>query len=164
MKTKELVQHLQKRIPFAEIHEKFDAELDARVSAETAAAALAALKGEGFAHLSNLTCVDWIADERFDVTYNLWSYTKKVHITVKAAVSRTEPAIASVGDLWPQAPFYEREIHEMFGVDFIGNDDLRPMFLHNWKEIPPLRKDFDSEAYAKKAYTYKGSDAARGGK
>ncbi|MCK5399847.1 NADH-quinone oxidoreductase subunit C, partial [bacterium] len=47
---------------------------------------------------------------------------------------------------------YEQEIHEFFGIEFAGNPDLSPLFLHNWKEIPPMRKDFDTEEYSKRAF------------
>ncbi|OHD54365.1 MAG: hypothetical protein A2Y33_03800 [Spirochaetes bacterium GWF1_51_8] len=110
------------------------------------------LQSVGFDHMSNLTCVDWLEENRFDVTYNLWSYKYDLQATVKAGIDRDEPEIPTAMDVWPQAQAYEQEIHEMFGVEFIGNPDLSPLFLHNWKDIPPLRKDFDTEAYSVKAF------------
>ncbi len=119
---------------------------------DTIAGMLHYIQSLGFEHMSNLTCVDWLEENRFDVTYNLWSYKYKIQATVKAGIDRGEPKIPTVMDVWPQAQAYEQEIHEMFGVDFIGNPDLSSLFLHNWKDIPPLRKDFDTEAYSKEAY------------
>ena len=116
------------------------------------------MKSLGFEHLSNITCVDWIEQTRFDVTYNLWSYRHKVHAVVKAQVRRDNPEMPTLMNVWPQAQVYEREVHEMFGVRFIGNPDLSPLFLHNWKDMPPLRKDFDTEKYARKAYGVEGGE------
>ena len=110
------------------------------------------MKSLGFEHLSNITCVDWLIHNRFDVTYNVWSYTHRIHAVVKVGVGRDEPEVPTVLNVWPQAEAYEREIHEMFGVRFAGNPDLSPLFLHNWRDIPPLRKDFDTVEYASKAY------------
>jgi NADH-quinone oxidoreductase subunit C len=46
----------------------------------------------------------------------------------------------------------------MFGVRFTGNPDLSPLFLHNWKDIPPLRKDFNTVEYAGEAYGLGGDE------
>jgi hypothetical protein len=54
----------------------------------------------------------------------------------------TEGAIASVTDLYPGADWHERETHEMFGVDFPGHPDLKPLLLAPEFEGHPLRKDF----------------------
>jgi NADH-quinone oxidoreductase subunit C len=126
---------------------------------------LGTMKSLGFEHLSNITCVDWIEFGRFDVTYNLWSYSHRVHAVVKASIPRTVDRSREGGSevptamhVWPQAQVYEQEIHEMFGVTFTGNPDLSPLFLHNWQDIPPLRKDFDTVAYSKQAYGLGGDD------
>jgi len=54
--------------------------------------------------------------------------------------------------LWPTARFYERDIHEFFGVKFDGNDDMKPLILENWKDIPPMRKDFDPHKFSKENF------------
>ena len=113
----------------------------------------------GFEHLANIVCVDWIADSRFELVYHLWSYSHCVHVEVKTRISRDEPASDSIAALWPQARVYEQEIHEFFGVVFQGNPDLGPLFLHNWQDSPPLRKDFDSEQYARLAFGTLGEEA-----
>ena len=44
--------------------------------------------------------------------------------------------------MWPSAAWYERETHELFGIDFAGHSDLRPLLLpEDWKGTPPLRRD-----------------------
>lgn len=51
----------------------------------------------------------------------------------------------SLTPLLPAASWYEREIHDLFGLTPVGHPDLRPLVLHeNWPQDSfPLRKDFD---------------------
>ncbi len=143
-----------------DIKSKYNNQVEVRADGVDIVGLLIFIKSLGFEHLSNLTCVDWINENRFDITYNIWSYKHKVHITVKAGIDREKPEIPSIMKIWPQAQVYERETHEMFGVVFLGNPDLSPLFLHNWKDIPPLRKDFDTVEYSKRAY---GASPTEGG-
>jgi NADH-quinone oxidoreductase subunit C len=128
---------------------RYGNQVDAASPAEQIVSLLLRLQQLGFEHLANIVCVDWIADGRFELVYHLWSYSHHVHVQVRTRVPREEPVADSIAALWPQAQVYEQEIHEFFGVLFTGNPDLGPLFLHNWQDSPPLRKDFDSEAYAR---------------
>ena len=62
--------------------------------------------------------------------------------TFKLIVSEKKPIIETISDIFPSADFYEREIHDFFGIKFRGNSRLHEkMFLpDDWKESPPLRK------------------------
>ncbi len=148
------------------VQAKYHNQIEVISTPDKAVSNLVISKGKGFDHLVNILCVDWIKDGKFQVTYNLWSYNLKLHITFKVMVDRKKPVMPTIMELWPHAQVYERELHEMFGVDFPGNPDLRPLFLHNWHDIPPMRKDFDTEAYSMKAYSYKDAKRAikEGGK
>lgn len=153
MNNDEMLSKIGGLYPEVVINPKFDRQIEILIKPDTIQQFLTTVKAIGFDHLSNITCVDWLKENRMDVTYNVWSYSEKVRLIVKAGVNRQSPEIATVMALWPQAQVYEREIHEMFGVVFRGNPNLSPLFLHNWQDIPPLRKDFDTEEYAKLAYT-----------
>lgn len=131
---------------------RYGNQVDAAVPAEQLLPLLLHLQQLGFDHLANIVCVDWIADQSFELVYHLWSYGHRIHAGVKTRIPRLRPAADSINALWPQARVYEQEIHEFFGVVFRGNPDLGPLFLHNWRDIPPLRKDFDSEQYARLAF------------
>lgn len=152
MTNKEMVKRIQSVWNEAEVSAKYKHEIEVKNKSATIEGLLTVLKSLGFNHLSNITCVDWIDDNRFDVTYNLWSYEHKLHVIVKLPIDREHPEVATSLEIWPSAQVYEQEIHEMFGVKFLGNPDLSPLFLHNWQDIPPLRKDFDTEKYAIKAF------------
>lgn len=152
MTPQNVVNNLIEKFPALMAQTRFHNQIEVRVYQENIINVLSALQSMGFEFLCEVTCVDWPSEDRIDVTYNLWSYEHHVHATVKVAVKRDHPEITTVMSLWPQAQAYEQIAHEMFGVVFRGNPDLSPLILHNWQDIPPLRKDFDTEAYARKAY------------
>lgn len=77
---------------------------------------------------------------------------------IKALIRREPYEFPSLVKLTPAAAWYEREIHDLFGVTPLGHPDLRPLVLHeNWPQgLYPLRKDFTadfSEEAAKLEYT-----------
>lgn len=110
------------------------------------------LKQEGFNHLSDVTAVDYIDEGQFELIYHLWSHQKKLRPIMKVRIPRESPTIKSISDLWTGAEMHEREIHELFGIEFEGNPDLSELFLEDWEEIPPFRKDFDTRKYVKEKY------------
>jgi len=117
------------------------------------------LKDSGFHHLSAMSVTDWIKEKKYEITYHLWSYKEKILITLKTKISRKSPTIESVSKIWNEnAQIHERELHELFGVKFKGNNDLSPLFLENWKGLPPFRKDFDWREYVKDKYYDKKND------
>jgi NADH-quinone oxidoreductase subunit C len=118
------------------------------IEKEKAVAFLETLKRKSFSHMSLITCIDRIAEGEFEIVYTLFSWESGIVLLVKTRVDREESVIPTVMEIWPTARFYERDIHEFFGVKFEGNPDLRPLILENWKEMPPMRKDFDSEKYS----------------
>ncbi|MCG7977408.1 MAG: NADH-quinone oxidoreductase subunit C, partial [Candidatus Thiodiazotropha endolucinida] len=59
-----------------------------------------------------------------------------------------EPGVyLSVYDLYQPAAFFERDIHEMYGIHFEGSPNMEKFILTEWDGPPPMRKEFDSEAY-----------------
>ena len=106
-----------------------------------------ALKSElGFDILLDVTAVDWPGQEpRFEVVWHFYSTKDKVRVRVKARVSESNPAVASLTPLYGSAAFLERECHDMFGIVFTGNADLRPILLYEGFVGHPLRKDYPKE-------------------
>jgi NADH-quinone oxidoreductase subunit C len=113
---------------------------------------LSQLKDMGFDHCSDVTCVDYLDEGEFELVYHLWSHSKKIRVIVKTRIPRGSPSIKSVVDLWIGAQIHEREGHELFGINFEGNPDLSELFLEDWEELPPFRKDFDIREYVKREY------------
>jgi NADH-quinone oxidoreductase subunit C len=115
---------------------------------------VAFMKELGFLHLSSIICVDWIEEDEFELVYHLTEFGEGIHAMVKTRISRTEPTYQSIIPLFDHAQTYEREIHEMFGVAFLGNDRLTPLLLTDWKEIPPMRKDFNMREYSERMFEH----------
>ena len=107
-------------------------------------------KGRGFEHLSSISVVDRLKDDLFDITYHLWSCRDGLLLTIKTSIDRDEARVESVVPIWfESAQVHERELHEAFGVEFVGNPDLSPLFLEDWEGPPPFRKDFDWRIYVR---------------
>lgn len=138
---------------------RYGNQLEVRAPAAQVPQVLLALRDQGFVHLANIFGVDWIAEAQIELVYNLWSYEDRIHVTLKCRIPRDRPRMSSAHSLWPQAQVYEQEIHEFLGVVFDGNPDLGPLFLHNWLDAPPLRKDFDTEEYSRRAYGFLDEEA-----
>ncbi|HVR75598.1 MAG TPA: NADH-quinone oxidoreductase subunit C, partial [Planctomycetota bacterium] len=80
--------------------------------------------------------------ERFAVVYQLNSLAKSHRYQVKARVPGDDPRGSSVVDLWSSALWGEREAHDMYGVIFEGNPDLRRLLMPEDYPGFPLRKDY----------------------
>ncbi len=108
------------------------------------------LKEKGFVHLSSISVTDWLKDKEYELTYHIWSYQDNILITLKTRISRKNPEIKSVVDIWfESAQIHERELHELYGVKFKGNNDLSPLFLEKWDGPAPFRKDFNWREYVR---------------
>ena len=97
----------------------------------------------GFDYLVDLTAVDNLGtNPRYEVVYELYSYSDSCHLRIKVGVDESEREVSSVVDLWPTANWHEREAFDMIGVTFSGHPDMRRILM--WEGYPyyPLRKDF----------------------
>ena len=97
----------------------------------------------GFDYLVDLSAVDNLGtNPRYEVVYELYSYSDSCHLRIKVGVDESEREVSSVVDLWPTANWHEREAFDMIGVTFSGHPDMRRILM--WEGYPyyPLRKDF----------------------
>ena len=101
-----------------------------------------------FEMLSDVTAVDHLhlempeIGERFAVVYQLFSWTRQHRFTLKARVPESDPRLPSAYGLWKSALWAEREVYDMFGIEFDGNPDMRRLLMP--EDFPgfPLRKDY----------------------
>ncbi|MEP7361936.1 MAG: NADH-quinone oxidoreductase subunit C [Acidobacteriota bacterium] len=94
-----------------------------------------------FDSLVDVTVVDYPARQaRFELVYTLYSFARNERLRVKSAVAVGEKA-PSVCHIFPTSNWLEREIYDMFGVEFAGHPDLRRLLLPEDWEGFPLRKD-----------------------
>jgi NADH-quinone oxidoreductase subunit C len=95
-----------------------------------------------FDYLFCLTCIDWRT--HLTMVYHLSSTIYRHNIVVKAKLDRNTPEIESASHIWRTAEFHEREVYEMFGVNFLNHPDLRLLILPDgWEGKNPMRKDFE---------------------
>lgn len=110
-------------------------------------AALTFLNGEcGFDMLVDVTCVDYLhfrdATDRFGLAYLLASTTANQRLTVRVMLNEPELSIESVYPLWKGADWLERELFDMFGVEFRGHPNLKRILMPEEFTAHPLRKDY----------------------
>jgi NADH:ubiquinone oxidoreductase subunit C len=108
---------------------------------------LAYLKQNGFPRLSAISGVD--VGKNLELIYHVFSDGYYVNIRVPLPKKKLE--IKTVTGIYPGANLFEREVHEMLGVDFPGHPNLENLFLSENSPKNPLRKDFaENEKEGKK--------------
>ena len=94
----------------------------------------------------DVTAVDWPEHPlRFEVVYHFYSTRHFVRVRLKTRVAEANPMVDSLVSLYGSAHFMERECHEMYGIEFRGNRDLRPILLYEGFAGHPLRKDYPKQ-------------------
>ena len=90
--------------------------------------------------------------ERFEVVYMLLSLTRNHRVMVKVNTDEATP-VPTVTTLWPNAGWLEREVFDLYGVTFAGNQDLRRILTDYGFEGHPFRKDFPLTGYTELRYS-----------
>ncbi|RLD43800.1 MAG: NADH-quinone oxidoreductase subunit C [Bacteroidetes bacterium] len=142
---------------------KRERRIEVSVSKKLIPSVLSYVKDQlGFTHMSHMSCVDWLEDEHFELIYILWSPELKVQLLIKTLINRENPSIENVDMIWGQLNTYQREIREMFGIQFTGMIGKEEFILEDWDEMPPMRRDFDTAEFIKEAYFERpGRDGAK---
>ncbi|MEY4160086.1 MAG: hypothetical protein RLZZ136_707 [Pseudomonadota bacterium] len=124
------------------------------VARDSLVAVLQALRDDhAYQQLMEIAGVDYPdRAERFEVVYMLLSLTKNHRIMVKVAASEDTP-VPTATTLWPVAGWLEREVYDMYGVIFAGNQDLRRILTDYGFEGHPFRKDFPLTGYQELRYS-----------
>ena len=100
----------------------------------------------GFNLFLDVTAIDWLGQSpRFEVVHHFYSTLHKTRVRLKTRVSQADPTLDSLKPLFGSAAFMERECHDMYGIVFRGNDDLRPILLYEGFVGHPLRKDYPKQ-------------------
>jgi NADH-quinone oxidoreductase subunit C len=140
--------HLLEEIDGIDVRRKSSRRIRVDLDAEALPALLELLRGRAsYVHLSAITCVDWMAEDEFELVYHVWSYELQSLVSAHTRIPREPGAYISVYDIYAPAAFFERDIHEMFGIFFEGSPHMEKFILTEWDGPPPMRKDFDSEKW-----------------
>jgi len=106
-----------------------------------------------YQQLMEIAGVDWPdRDPRFEVVYCLLSVTKNSRLRVHVATNEADP-VPSVTTIWPVAGWLEREVYDMYGVLFEGNEDLRRILTDYGFVGHPQRKDFPLSGFVELRYS-----------
>ena len=93
--------------------------------------------------LMDLTAVDHHPGKpRFEVVYHFLSMRHKYRLRIKIPVEFSQACVDTLSHLWPNANWYEREVYDMFGIEFRDHPDLRRILLYPEFEGHSLRKDY----------------------
>lgn len=124
------------------------------LSKEHALKAIKCLKEDGgYHHLVLLTAVDYIEQGKFQLTYLLHNPSDKTDIGVRVMIDRENATMESAHELWPTIATYQRELREMFGIQFPGSPGVDDDFiLEGWTNTPPYRREFDTKEFAESFY------------
>jgi NADH-quinone oxidoreductase subunit C len=95
-----------------------------------------------FDYLVDVTAVDWPKrPERFDLVYIVYSFARNERLRIKTRIADGYKPDTAVG-LHLTANWLEREVFDMFGIEFAGHPDLRRILMpEDWQGYP-LRKDY----------------------
>ncbi len=113
-----------------------------------------ALKQEGFNMVIDLTAVDYVSfptrtdlpesvnPERFEVVILMINHQTRERLRLRVQVEEKNPVVPSLFDLYPGTEAMEREVFDMFGINFSDHPDLTRILMPEDWVGHPLRKDF----------------------
>jgi len=105
--------------------------------------------------LNAITCTDWIEEGHFALTYMLTTLDRKHTFMIQTMINRNDAHAKTFSHAFKQAEIMERDLHEMYGINFIGNENLKELSLENWVHTPPLRREFDTLEFVNNHLTFR---------
>ncbi len=116
------------------------------VNAEEYKEVITNIKKDGYEMMVDLTAVDWYRkkEPRFELVVQFLSVSKNSRKTVKVKINDENLNIPTITDLYPGANFYEREVFDMFGIEFENHPDMTRILMPDDWVGHPLRKNYGS--------------------
>ena len=136
-----IADHIRETLPQAVEDSRYDV---AFIAADHIAEVCGLLRSDAEMDMQMLRSLD-IADfiDRLEIRYGLLSLRRNHEASLKVRVwGREDLVVPSVTPVWEGANLQEREIYDLFGVEFDGHPNMKRILL--WEGFPghPLRKDF----------------------
>ncbi len=146
MVSSQCIVSLEQAFPLATVDE-FRGQTRVVVPQDDVAQVLSWLRNEqNFDQLVDVTCVDYLnyrdASDRFGLVYLLTSIDDNQRLTVRTFLNEPNLKVPSAVPLWKGAEWMEREVYDMFGIEFEGHPDLRRILMPEEFTAHPLRKDY----------------------
>lgn len=101
----------------------------------------------GFDYMNDLTALDYLKHpqehpERFAVVYQLTNLEREATLRIRVYLDEDAPIVPTASDVWPAANWAEREVYDMFGIEFSGHPNLIRLLMPTEYSGHPLRKDY----------------------
>jgi NADH-quinone oxidoreductase subunit C len=123
-------------------------ELTLTVTVDKIREACVTLQAAGYNFLEDFTAVDWYpAVPRFQLSYHILSHAHKDRIRLRVMIDEAQPTVKSITTVWAGANYYEREVFDLFGINFEEHPDMRRIMMPDDWTGHPLRKDYPVEGY-----------------
>jgi NADH-quinone oxidoreductase subunit C len=87
-----------------------------------------AMKDAGL-YLEDVTAVDWLADNEFEILYHYASFAEPCRVAGRCRIGRDAEKMPSISAIYQGANWHERELFDMFGMGFTGHPDLKRLLL-----------------------------------
>ena len=138
-------------------------EITIEVAAADYLSVMAALRNEPdlqFEELVDLCGVDYSTygegawqGRRFAAVTHLLSIQKNWRLRVRVFAEDDEfPSVDSITSVWKSVNWFEREAFDLYGIAFVGHDDLRRILTDYGFIGHPFRKDFPISGYVEMRY------------
>lgn len=92
--------------------------------------------------VDNMRRPDFDPEKRFTVIHTVYSFDNRKRVRLESQISEGSPRIPTAANVYKGAAWVEREVYDMFGVEFVGHPDLRRVLMPDYYEHFPLRKDY----------------------
>ena len=87
-----------------------------------------------------------LEEDKYELIYIFWSYTNRTLVQLRVALEGEKPEIESTCDIFAGLEWHEREIREMFGIEFKNHPDPRLLLLPDELDgVYPMRKRFKTD-------------------
>ncbi len=99
----------------------------------------------------NLHCITAVEkNDNIELIYAFYSMKRHRGLTLKARLAPSDLNIESLAKFWKSADWFEREIYDLFGVNFLNHPNLKRILNPDEWTVHPLRKDFSRPDFVKK--------------
>ena len=93
-----------------------------------------------YEQLTFITAIDLSGTKQIELVYQFTTLNTNKRLELHTHIAYEKLFIATISHMWPQAIFYEQELHEGFGIEFLGHDIKSDFVLKNTATKHPLRK------------------------
>ncbi len=129
-----------------------EGELALEVKPEGLKEAVEALKKSGFEYFCYVTAID--RGDGFELAYRISSLSPLRDAAIKVNLPRDGASIESITGVFKGADWQEREVYDLFGIEFIGHPNLKRIMMPEDWVGHPLRKDYEDERIEKRPNVY----------